>query len=68
MPGCDHQLRLIRATQLVKASINAYFRRCYGSEFISRSLDLCAYANNVTLDSSRPEKPTDNGFIEAFNS
>lgn len=38
------------------------------SEFISRDLDLWAYANNVTLDFSRPGKPTDNGFIEAFNS
>jgi len=44
------------------------FRRCYGSEFISRDLDLWAYANDVTLDFSRPGKPTDNGFIEAFNS
>ena len=42
-------------------------RRIY-SEFISRDLDLWAYANNVTLDFSRPGKPTDNGFIEAFNS
>ena len=39
-----------------------------GSELISRDLDLWAYANNVTLDFSRPGKPTDNGFIEAFNS
>ena len=39
-----------------------------GSEFISRDLDLWAYANAVTLDFSRPGKPTDNGFIEAFNS
>ena len=39
-----------------------------GSEFISRDLDLWAYANEVTLDFSRPGKPTDNGFIEAFNS
>lgn len=39
-----------------------------GSEFISRDLDLWTYANNVTLDFSRPGKPTDNGFIEAFNS
>ena len=38
-----------------------------GSEFISRDLDLWAYANNVTVDFSRPGKPTDNGFIEAFN-
>ena len=39
-----------------------------GSEFISRDLDLWAYANDVTLDFSRPGKPTDNAFIEAFNS
>ena len=39
-----------------------------GSEFISRDLDLWAYANDVTLDFSRPGKPTDNGFIKAFNS
>jgi putative transposase len=38
-----------------------------GSEFISRDLDLWAYANEVTLDFSRPGKPTDNAFIEAFN-
>jgi putative transposase len=33
-----------------------------------RDLDLWAYANEVTLDFSQPGKPTDNGFIEAFNS
>lgn len=38
-----------------------------GSEFISRDLDLWAYKNEVTLDFSRPGKPTDNAFIEAFN-
>jgi len=38
-----------------------------GSEFISRDLDLWAYAKNVILDFSRPGKPTDNAFIEAFN-
>jgi putative transposase len=38
-----------------------------GSEFISRDLDLWAYTNNVTLDFSRPGKPTDNAYIEAFN-
>lgn len=38
-----------------------------GSEFISRDLDLWAYAHDVTLDFSRPGKPTDNAFIEAFN-
>ena len=38
-----------------------------GSEFISRDLDLWAYQHGVTLDFSRPGKPTDNAFIEAFN-
>jgi putative transposase len=39
-----------------------------GSEFVSRDLDLWAYTRSVTLDFSRPGKPTDNAFIEAFNS
>lgn len=38
-----------------------------GSEFISRDMDLWAYRSGVTLDFSRPGKPTDNAFIEAFN-
>jgi len=38
-----------------------------GSEFISRDLDLWAYTKGGTLDFSRPGKPTDNAFIEAFN-
>jgi len=38
-----------------------------GSEFISRDLDLWADANNVTLDFSRPGKPTDYRFIESFS-
>lgn len=39
----------------------------HGSEFTSRDLDLWADANDVTLGFSRPGKPADNGFIEAFN-
>lgn len=38
-----------------------------GSEFTSRILDLWAYHNQVTLEFSRPGKPTDNGHIESFN-
>jgi putative transposase len=37
------------------------------SEFVSRDLDLWAYQKGVTLDFSRPGKPTDTAFIEAFN-
>jgi putative transposase len=38
-----------------------------GSEFISKDFDRWAYENNVTLNYSRPGKPTDNPFIESFN-
>lgn len=38
-----------------------------GSEFISKELDRWAYENGVTLDFSRPGKPTDNALIESFN-
>jgi putative transposase len=38
-----------------------------GTEFVSRDLDLWAYQRDVTLAFSRPGKPTDNAFIEAFN-
>ena len=38
-----------------------------GSEFISKVMDKWAYENKVTLDFSRPGKPTDNAFIESFN-
>ena len=38
-----------------------------GPEFVSKALDLWAYLNGVTLDFSRPGKPTDNAFIESFN-
>jgi transposase InsO family protein len=38
-----------------------------GPEFISKALDKWAYENGVTLDFSRPGKPTDNAFVESFN-
>ncbi|MDX7954042.1 IS3 family transposase [Lichenihabitans sp. Uapishka_5] len=38
-----------------------------GPEFVSKALDRWAYENGVTLDFSRPGKPTDNAFIESFN-
>jgi putative transposase len=38
-----------------------------GSEFISKALDKWAYDHGVTLDFSRPGKPTDNPYIESFN-
>lgn len=38
-----------------------------GPEFISLVLDRWAYEHQVTMDYSRPGKPTDNPFIESFN-
>lgn len=38
-----------------------------GPEFASKALDAWAYRKGVTLDFSRPGKPTDNAVVEAFN-
>jgi putative transposase len=43
------------------------FRVDQGSEFVSRDVDLWADTKGVTLDFSRPGKPTDNAFAEGFN-
>ncbi|MYD93798.1 MAG: transposase family protein [Chloroflexi bacterium] len=53
--------------QAVMAATPASFRMCYRPEFVSEALDLWAWLNGVTLDFSRPGKPTDNAFIESFN-
>lgn len=37
-----------------------------GSEFVSRILDKWTFESKLTLDFSRPEKPTDNSLIESF--
>ncbi len=38
-----------------------------GPEFISKVLDAWAYRHAVCLEFSRPDKPTDNAFVESFN-
>ena len=38
-----------------------------GPEFICKAQDRWAYENGVTLDFSRPGKPTDNAFVESLN-
>ena len=50
-----------------EVGLPATIRVDQGTEFVSRDLDLWAYRHGVTLDFSRPGKPTDNAFIEAFN-
>ena len=37
-----------------------------GPEFVSKVLDRWAYENRVSVDFSRPGKPTDNAFAESF--
>ena len=51
----------------VERGLPASIRVDNGPEFVSKDLDLWAYANGVILDFSRPGKPTDNSFVEAFN-
>ncbi len=40
---------------------------CCGPEFVSRVLNRWAFEHGVTLDFSRPDKPTDNSLIESCN-
>ena len=63
--GADVVTTLERVTQIYGKP--KFIRVDQGPEFTSRQLDLWAYANNVILDFSRPGKPTDNSFAEAFN-
>ena len=39
----------------------------HGTEFTSMALDMWAFEHRITLDFTRPGKPTDNGHIESFN-
>jgi len=39
----------------------------HGTGFTSRALDDWACRRGITLDFIRPGKPTQNGFLEAFN-
>ncbi len=38
-----------------------------GTEFVAKPFDQFAFWNKISLDFSRPGKPTDNAFIESFN-
>ncbi len=69
-----YRVSIRRATAVVQLRQGTCFYRPYprvqvdnGSEFISVALDQWAYEQGVTLDFSRPGKPTDNAFIESFN-
>lgn len=50
-----------------RLGLPASIRVDQGSQFTSKELDLWAYANGVSLDFSRPGRPTDNAYAESFN-
>lgn len=64
--GYDVVLTLERAVALY--GLPKVIKVDNGPEFTSRELDLWVYSNKVRLEYSRPGKPTDNAFIESFNS
>ena len=60
---------VVRVVERIKAMRGTpnFIKVDNGPEFISKELDKWAYENKVTLDFSRPGKPTDNAYIESFN-
>lgn len=55
-------------TRLIEKRGTPIAIRCdQGTEFTAEALDQWAYNNRIELDFSRPGKPTDNAFAEAFN-
>ena len=44
-----------------------YVRTDHGTEFVSRIVDQWAYQHRVSMDFTRPGKPTDNGHVKSFN-
>lgn len=64
--GDDVVAVMARLKQLQRR-VSGRFQTDNGSEFISKALDKWAYENGVTMDFSRPGKPTDNALIESFN-
>ena len=56
-----------RKTRIVSMHDARHARVDNGPEFISKDLDLWAWSKGITLDFSRPGKPTDNAFVESFN-
>ena len=71
--GVEFTYKACQVIQTLNKAIEMYgipsiIRVDNGPEFISKELDLWAYAHQVTLDFSRPGTPTDNAYVESFNS
>ena len=43
------------------------FPTYYGTEFVSKAMDVWAYQHGVQLDFIRPGRPVENSYIESFN-
>ena len=71
--AADRSLPGERVAAVLEAAAHVYGlpeRICVdnGPEFASKALDAWAYRRGVQLVFSRPGTPTDNAYIEAFNS
>lgn len=69
--GVDFRYRACNVIDTLNQAVKRYgkpdcIRVDNGPEFISKELDLWAYARGAQLDFSRPGKPTDNAFMESF--
>jgi putative transposase len=64
--GAQVSALLVRAG-IERGGLPSRIRVDNGTEFTSKALDHWAYWNHVQLDFSRPGKPVDNAFVEAFN-
>lgn len=64
--GSQEVIETLAEVMLVQG-IPEYLRSDNGPEFVSKVLDRWAYERGVTLDFSRPGKPTDNAYVESFN-
>lgn len=60
-------IEVLEALKVYQKTIPKRIQVDNGSEFISKDFDRWAHENAITLDYSRPGKPTDNPFIESFN-
>lgn len=60
-------IEVLEALKVYKKTVPKRIQVDNGSEFISKDFDRWAHENKITLDYSRPGKPTDNPFIESFN-
>ena len=57
-----------KAARTAVAAVSANpFRRCYGTEFISKAILKWANENGVEWHYIDPGKPQQNGYIESFN-